>query len=153
MRPPGRMLTAEVHGTEVQGLALCPGRVVRFVMDEQLRRLQVADLLRLTKATRKPAAWLSSVQEGPSLSLQPEAAGDTARPAPGATPNFSRSCPSILLARFHALSSLMPGMILRRQSTTCWNVFTSSSRRLREPGGNAVLFPDAPALLMNRGWS
>ena len=46
------MLTAEVHGTEVRGLALCPGRVVRFVMDEQLQRLQVADLLRLTKARR-----------------------------------------------------------------------------------------------------
>ena len=51
-----RMLTAEVHGTEVRGLALCPGRVVRFVMDEQRQRLQVADLLRLTKASRKPAA-------------------------------------------------------------------------------------------------
>ena len=50
------MLTAEVHGTEVRGLALCPGRVVRFVMDEQLKHLQVADLLRLTKASRKPAA-------------------------------------------------------------------------------------------------
>ena len=54
--PQARMLTAEVHGTEVRGLALCPGRVVRFVMDEQLHRLQVADLLRLTKASRKPAA-------------------------------------------------------------------------------------------------
>ena len=53
--PQARMLTAEVHGTEVRGLALCPGRVVRFVMDEQLS-LQVADLLRLTKASRKPAA-------------------------------------------------------------------------------------------------
>ena len=54
--PQARMLTAEVHGTEVRGLALCPGRVVRFVMDEQLQRLQTADLLRLTKASRKPAA-------------------------------------------------------------------------------------------------
>ena len=54
--PHARMLTAEVHGTEVRGLALCPGRVVRFVMDERLERLQVADLLRLTKASRKPAA-------------------------------------------------------------------------------------------------
>ena len=53
--PQARMLTAEVHGTEVRGLALCPGRVVRFVMDERLKRLQVADLLRLTKASRKPA--------------------------------------------------------------------------------------------------
>ena len=54
--PQARMLTAEVHGTEVRGLALCPGRVVRFVMDERLQRLQVADLLWLTKASRKPAA-------------------------------------------------------------------------------------------------
>ena len=54
--PQARMLTAEVHGTEVRGLALCPGRVVRFVMVEQQQRLQVADLLRLTKASRKPAA-------------------------------------------------------------------------------------------------
>ena len=54
--PQARMLTAEVHGTEVRGLALCPGRVVRFVMNERLKRLQVADLLRLTKASRKPAA-------------------------------------------------------------------------------------------------
>ena len=54
--PLTRMLTAEVHGSEVRGLALCPGRVVRFVMDEQLKHLQVADLLRLTKASRKPAA-------------------------------------------------------------------------------------------------
>ena len=54
--PQARMLTAEVHGSEVRGLALCPGRVVRFVMDEHLERLQVADLLKLTKASRKPAA-------------------------------------------------------------------------------------------------
>ena len=49
------MLTAEVHGSK-RGLALCPGRVVRFVMDERLERLQVADLLKLTKANYKPAA-------------------------------------------------------------------------------------------------
>ena len=54
--PQARMLTAEVHGTEVRGLALCPGRVVRFVMDERVDHLQVADLLKLTKASRKPAA-------------------------------------------------------------------------------------------------
>ena len=54
--PEVRMLTAEVHGAEVRGLALCPGRVVRFVMDEQQAQLHTADLLRLTKATRTPAA-------------------------------------------------------------------------------------------------
>ena len=51
-----RMLTAELHGEEVRGLALCPGRVVRFVMNARTRRLRTDDLLRLTRSTRKPAA-------------------------------------------------------------------------------------------------
>ena len=51
-----RMLTAELHGEEVRGLAICPGRVVRFVLDAQTRRLSTVDLLRLTQASRKPAA-------------------------------------------------------------------------------------------------
>ena len=51
-----RMLTAELHGTEVRALALCPGRVVRFVLDAQTRRLSTVDVLRLTRSSRKPAA-------------------------------------------------------------------------------------------------
>ena len=54
--PQVRMLTAEVHGSEVRGLALCPGRVVRFVMYGRSQRFKTVDLLRLTKASRKPAA-------------------------------------------------------------------------------------------------
>ena len=54
--PQVRMLTAEVHGSEVRGLALCPGRVVRFVMYGRSQRLKTVDLLRLTKASRKSAA-------------------------------------------------------------------------------------------------
>ena len=54
--PQVRMLTAEVHGSEVRGLALCPGRVVRFVMYGRSQRLKTVDLLRLTKASRNPAA-------------------------------------------------------------------------------------------------
>jgi|TARA_X000000950_G_scaffold98060_1_gene123988 hypothetical protein len=50
------MLTAEVHGSEVRGLAICPGRVVRYVLDAQKSHLDTVDLLRLTRATRKPAA-------------------------------------------------------------------------------------------------
>tara|TARA_B100001939_G_C16586500_1_gene465059 strand:- start:181 stop:333 length:153 start_codon:yes stop_codon:yes gene_type:complete len=50
------MLTAELHGEEVRGLAFCPGRVVRFVLDSQTHRMRTVDLLRLTKASRKPAA-------------------------------------------------------------------------------------------------
>ena len=51
-----RMLTAELHGEEVRGLAICPGRVVRFVLDAHTHRMSTVDLLRLTKASRKPAA-------------------------------------------------------------------------------------------------
>ena len=51
-----RMLTAELHGEEVRGLAICPGRVVRFVMNARTRRLRTDDLLRLTRSSRKPAA-------------------------------------------------------------------------------------------------
>ena len=51
-----RMLTAELHGEEVRGLALCPGRVVRFVMNARTHRLRTDDLLRLTRSSRKPAA-------------------------------------------------------------------------------------------------
>ena len=51
-----RMLTAELHGDEVRGLALCPGRVVRFVLDAQTSRLSTVDLLRHTQTSRKPAA-------------------------------------------------------------------------------------------------
>ena len=54
--PQVRMLTAEVHGSEVRGLVLCPGRVVRFVMHGRSKRLKTVDVLRLTKASRKPAA-------------------------------------------------------------------------------------------------
>ena len=54
--PQARMLTAEVHGSEVRGLAICPGRVVRYVLDAQKAYLDTVDLLRLTRATRKPAA-------------------------------------------------------------------------------------------------
>ena len=51
-----RMLTAELHGEEVRGLAICPGRVVRFVFDSQTHRMSTVDLLRLTQASKKPAA-------------------------------------------------------------------------------------------------
>ena len=54
--PQARMLTAEVHGSEVRGLAICPGRVVRYVLDAQKSNLDTVDLLRLTRASRKPAA-------------------------------------------------------------------------------------------------
>ena len=64
--PQARMLTAEVHGTEVRGLALCPGRVVRFVMDEQLQRLQVADLLRLCLLYTSPSPRDLSTSRMPS---------------------------------------------------------------------------------------
>ncbi len=54
--PQARMLTVELHGKEVRGLAICPGRVVRYVLDARQRRFRTIDMLRITKANRKPAA-------------------------------------------------------------------------------------------------
>ena len=54
--PQARMLTVELHGGEVRGLAICPGRVVRYVLDARRRRFRTIDMLRITKANRKPAA-------------------------------------------------------------------------------------------------
>ncbi len=54
--PQARMLTAEVHGGLVCGLAICPGRVVRYVLDDRTRRLKTVDLLRLTPTAGKSAA-------------------------------------------------------------------------------------------------
>ena len=50
------MLTAEVHGPEVRGLALCPGRVVRYVFDARNEHFKTVDLLRLATSSSKPAA-------------------------------------------------------------------------------------------------
>ena len=51
-----RMITAEVHGNEVRGLALCPGKVVRYVLEAQTSRLRTSDMLRITRSKKKPAA-------------------------------------------------------------------------------------------------
>ena len=56
MGPKAKILTAEVHGDEVRGLALCPGKVIRYVFAAQTQRLRTKALLSLTRATRKPAA-------------------------------------------------------------------------------------------------
>jgi hypothetical protein len=45
--PTTRMLTAEVHGPEVRGLALCSGRVIRFVFDARNEQFKTMDHLRL----------------------------------------------------------------------------------------------------------
>ena len=51
-----RPLTVEVHGAEVRGLAICPGRVVRYVLDGRSERFRTIDMLRLTTTKRNPAA-------------------------------------------------------------------------------------------------
>ena len=45
--PTTRLLTAEGLGPEVRGLALCPGRVVRFVFDARNEQFNAMDRLRL----------------------------------------------------------------------------------------------------------
>ena len=51
-----KILTAEVHGDEVRGLALCPGKVIQYVFAAQTQRLLMKSLWPLTRSTRKPAA-------------------------------------------------------------------------------------------------
>ena len=54
--PQARVLTAEVHGDEVRGLAFCPGKVLRYVLEAKGRRLKTTSLLRLARSSRQPAA-------------------------------------------------------------------------------------------------
>ena len=54
--PQARVLTAEVHGDEVRGLAFCPGKVLRYVLEAEGRRLKTSSLLRLARSSRQPAA-------------------------------------------------------------------------------------------------
>ena len=54
--PQARVLTAEVHGDEVRGLAFCPGKVLRYVLEAEGRRLKTTSLLRLARSSRQPAA-------------------------------------------------------------------------------------------------
>ena len=54
--PQARVLTAELHGDEVRGLAFCPGKVMRYVLEAENRRLKTTALLRLARSSRQPAA-------------------------------------------------------------------------------------------------
>ena len=54
--PKARVLTAELHGDEVRGLAFCPGTVMRYVLVAQNQKLKTTELLKLTRASRQPAA-------------------------------------------------------------------------------------------------
>ena len=51
-----RVLTAEVHGDEVRGLAFCPGKVLRYVLAARNRQIRTTEMLRLARNTRQPAA-------------------------------------------------------------------------------------------------
>ena len=54
--PQARVLTAEVHGDEVRGLAFCPGKVLRYVLEAKGQRFKTTSLLRLARSSRQPAA-------------------------------------------------------------------------------------------------
>ncbi len=53
--PEAKVLTAEMHGEEVRGLAICPGKVVRYVLAAQASDLRTADLLTLMQGSRHTA--------------------------------------------------------------------------------------------------
>ena len=54
--PQARVLTTEVHGDEVRGLAFCPGKVLRYVLAAHSRSIKTTEVLRLARSSRQPAA-------------------------------------------------------------------------------------------------
>ena len=54
--PEACVLTTELHGQEVRGLAFCPGRVLRYVLNNETRCLRLSVLLSLASGNRMPAA-------------------------------------------------------------------------------------------------
>ena len=54
--PDACVLTTEVHGPEVRGLAFSPGRVLRYVLNRETHCLRLSVWLCLTKSSRVPAA-------------------------------------------------------------------------------------------------
>jgi|TARA_X000000368_G_scaffold396153_1_gene364196 hypothetical protein len=54
--PNACVLTTELHGLEVRGLAYSPGRVMRYVLNNESKRLQTSVLMRLARSRREPAA-------------------------------------------------------------------------------------------------
>jgi len=54
--PKAKILTTELHGDEVRGLALCPGSVIQYVFAAQTKQLRTKALLSLMNSNRKPAA-------------------------------------------------------------------------------------------------
>ncbi len=54
--PHACVLTTELYGPQVRGLAFCPGRVLRYVFDKDSQQLETSVLLRLTDSRRNPAA-------------------------------------------------------------------------------------------------
>ena len=54
--PDACVLTTELHGDEVRGLAFSPGRVLRYVLNRETRNLRLSVRLSLASANRAPAA-------------------------------------------------------------------------------------------------
>ena len=45
-----RVLTVEIHGDEIRGLAKCPGRVIRYVLEAQTNKVRVQTLLSIVSS-------------------------------------------------------------------------------------------------------
>jgi len=45
--PKAKVLTVEAHGENIKGLALCPGKVVKYILNAQDNRITTKDLLTL----------------------------------------------------------------------------------------------------------
>ncbi len=56
--PNARLLTVEVHGEEVRGLAICPGRIVKYVLEAQSEQFRTEELLILTDKAKEKISKL-----------------------------------------------------------------------------------------------
>lgn len=54
--PEACVLTTELHGDEIRGLAFSPGRVLRYVLNNDTKRLRLSVLLAIARGSRIPAA-------------------------------------------------------------------------------------------------
>ncbi len=47
-----KLLSIEVHGDKIKGLALMPGKVVKYVLEAQSNKFRVSDMLSVLKSSK-----------------------------------------------------------------------------------------------------
>ena len=49
--PNTKVLKVEAHGDEVRGLVLCPGKIMKFVLYAQSKRLETSVVMKIAKSS------------------------------------------------------------------------------------------------------